>query len=114
LVDVSVCAGPECPAGPATCGGIPVIRSQTVCDKLSAQLTTSVLQEPPPLSHGLFLDVEQTATSNFLSVAVCPGNTWSCGDAAVGLADASYVGQVGYGIAYTPLCLRYARVTLCR
>ena len=114
LVDVRVC-GPEddCSPGPASCGGIPVVRSETACNELTAQLTSSVLAQPPPLSHGLFLDVEATATSDFLSVAVCPSHSWTCGDAAAGLSGTGYEGQVRYSIAYTPLCLRYARMTVC-
>ena len=50
----------------AICGGIKVVQSATVCSEVTAQLATSVLADPPELSHALFLDVQQTATSGLL------------------------------------------------
>ncbi|MGD9508455.1 MAG: hypothetical protein AB7I59_13800 [Geminicoccaceae bacterium] len=112
LVDVEpgACGGGECPA---SCGGIPVVQSATACNEVTAQLVTSVLEAPPQLSHALFLDVQATATDGFLKVAVCPNYHWTCADPSAPLSDTNYAGQVPFSVAYTPLCTRTARLTLC-
>jgi hypothetical protein len=112
LVDVQsgTCSGADCPA---SCGGISVVQSSEACSEVSAQLVSSVASDPPPLSHALFLDVQSTATSSFLKVAVCPGYRWSCAGPADSQSGTSYAGQVPFSVAYTPLCTRTARLTLC-
>jgi hypothetical protein len=114
LVDVQSCpSGGPCPTGPASCGGIPVVRSATACNEVTAQLEASVLEDPPELSHALFLDVQETATGDSLNVAVCTGYSWSCADPSAPLEGTSYAGQVPFSVAFTPLCTRTARLTLC-
>ena len=91
-----------------------MVQSATACNEVTEQLANSVLADPPELSHALFLDVQQTATSGFLTAAVCPGYKWTCdgrGSAAGGQRD--YLGQLGFSIAFTPVCFRTSRLTYC-
>ena len=113
LVNVSAgaCGEGDCPL---TCGGISVRQSATACTEVTAQLTQSVSSDPPELSHALFLDVQQTASPGFLSVAVCPGYKWTCSDPATpAVSGTDYFGQLAFGIDFTPVCFRTSRLTYC-
>lgn len=112
LIDVQ---SGDCTSGgcDATCGGVEVFQSPTVCSAVSARLAQSVLSTPPPLSHAILLDVQETASSDFLKVAVCPNYRWSCRAPGTTVAGTSYVGQVPFSVVYTPLTARFSRITLC-
>lgn len=108
-VEPGTCLG-DCPA---SCGGVEVVESVAACNAISGRLAISVVSDPPPLSHALLLDVEQTASSDFLKVAICPGYRWSCRAPGTTVAGTSYVGQVPFSVVYTPLTARFSRITLC-
>jgi hypothetical protein len=99
------------------CNGVNVYASETACDEISGRLAISVVETPPPLSHALLLDVERTATNDFLKVAICPGYKWTCDEEEPPpvwtVPNTSYVGQVPYSVVYTPLTARFSRITLC-
>jgi len=108
LIDVQ--AG-SCPAGgcPPSCGGIPVVASQTACDEVQARLSDSVLTAPPPLSHALFMDVDQTATPGMTKLAVCNGFQWKCRTPGTIPSNVTYKGQLGFTVVNTPAYACFAR-----
>ena len=110
-VQSGTCRSGECQA---ICGGIKVVQSATACSEVTEQLANSVLADPPELSHALFLDVQQTATNSFLTAAVCPNYKWTCDSAAAPpVTGTDYLGQLGFSIAFTPVCFRTSRLTYC-
>ncbi len=115
LVDVQPCgAGCPSPAGPPSCGGIPVTLSQVACDAITSSLAQAAISNPPDLSHALLFDVQETANSSFLNVLVCTGYQWSCRSPSAAPPATSIVGQVPFSIVYTPLTFTVRGTTITR
>ena len=110
LIDVQA-GSCSTPGGcPTSCGGIPVVdgsmpntAGETACGTVLASLASSTLPNPPPLSHALFLDVDQTATPGMTKVAVCSGYKWSCrAPGTKPAAPVTYKGQLAFTVVNTP------------
>ena len=105
--------GDEC--APAMCGGVKVVQSAEACDEVATQLRQSVVADtagdPLELSHVLFLDVQATATSGFMTVAICPNHKWTCTDPATpAVSHVDFEGLLSFSIVQGSACFCTSRL----